>query len=79
MVLLVACITTIAVPLLCYAEHGVADNCAVCQLKTESMVAPATYELTVDADCSGALPEQLSVRRTNRPGSVIPPRGPPRA
>ena len=79
MVLLLACITTIAVPFLCYAEHGVDDNCAVCQLKTESMVAPATYNLTVDAECSGALPEQLFVRRTSRPSSVIPPRGPPRA
>ena len=79
MVLLLACITTIAVPFLCYAEHGVDDNCAVCQLKTESMVAPATYNLTVDAECSGALPEQLYVRRTSRPSSVIPPRGPPRA
>jgi len=79
MVLLLAGITTVAVPFLCYAEHGVDEDCAVCQLRTQPFAAPTTYDLVARADRLWAVHGPLSTSRPIRCVPVIPPRGPPRA
>ena len=78
-VVLLAGFTTVAVPVLCYAEHGVDEDCVVCQLQTQPFAASTTYDLVARADRLWAVHGPLSASRPTRPVSVIPPRGPPRA
>ena len=79
MILVLAGITTIAVPFLCYAEHGVDEDCAVCPLRTQPFAASAIYSLVACADHLEAGYGPLSAIRPTRPVSVVQPRGPPRA